>query len=79
MQLVAQPCFPPMRSLASFVIFRWGNAFEQKMEVGERKTAFPRVLLHFNHWSGGSNCTPPNLYVSRCWHWCAHNAQPALC
>jgi len=34
MQLVAHPCFPPMRSLASFVIFRWGNAFEQKLEVG---------------------------------------------
>jgi len=38
MQLVVQPCFPPMRSLASFVIFRWGNAFEQKLEVGELRS-----------------------------------------
>jgi len=38
----------PLRSPASLGILRWGNASDQKLEVGELRL-FPRVLLHFNH------------------------------
>jgi len=45
------PLLPPLRPPASLGILRWGDASDQKLEaeLELEGTAFPRVLLHFNH------------------------------
>jgi len=37
---IAYHCLPPLRFHASLGILRWGNAFDQKLEVGEPRPIY---------------------------------------
>jgi len=47
---VAYNCVPPSRSRASLRILRWGNASDQKLEVGELRSpaSYYTLTTEFN-------------------------------
>jgi len=65
----AYHCVPPLRSPASLGILRWGNASDQKLEVGELRSPASYYTLTTAQKATFSIPSPIPAKISGCFPW----------